>query len=135
MSAACPLLSHSTDCKHTDSRIANSKHYHLPDVSHSVSSLHLLESTAEIHRCGQACRQKLLASTSCSMWLHHLNGVSAQTNLSNWQHFYSVVIASGRTTRGSPGALHLDFVHNPCTVPNHAAHQHMIRSNFCLVSH
>ena len=46
---------------------------HLPDVSHSVSSVHLLASTAEIHRCGQACRQKLLTSTSCSIWLHPLN--------------------------------------------------------------
>ena len=45
VSAACSLLSHSTDCQHTDSRIANPKHCHLPDVSHSVSSLHLLAST------------------------------------------------------------------------------------------
>ena len=56
--AACSLLLHSTDCQHADSGLANSKHCHLPDVSHSVSSLHLLASTAEIHRCGQACRQK-----------------------------------------------------------------------------
>ena len=53
--------------------LQNSKHCHLPDVSHSVSSLHLSASTAEIHRCGQVCRQKLLTSTSCSIWLHPLN--------------------------------------------------------------
>ena len=47
-----------TDCQHTDSRIASPKHCHIPDVSHSVSSLHLMASTAEVHRCGQACRQK-----------------------------------------------------------------------------
>ena len=57
MSAAYSLLWHSTDCHHTDSRTASSKHCHLPDVSHSVSSLHLLALTEEIHRCGQACRQ------------------------------------------------------------------------------
>ena len=79
VSDACSLLSHSTDCQHTDSGIANSKHCHLPDVSHSVSSLHLLASTAEIHRCGQACRQKLLASTSCSIWLHPLNDFAPST--------------------------------------------------------
>ena len=32
----------------------NPKYYHLQDVSHSVSSLHLLASTAEIRRCGQS---------------------------------------------------------------------------------
>ena len=58
VSAAYSLLSHSTDCQHTDSRIANLKHCHLPDVSHSVSSLHLLASTAEIHRCGQSLPTK-----------------------------------------------------------------------------
>ena len=62
-------------------RFKNCKHYHLPDVSHSVSSLHLLASTAEIHRCGQACRQKLLASTSCSTWLHPRNGFAPSTLL------------------------------------------------------
>ena len=50
--APCSLVSHSTDCQHTDSRIASPKHYHLQDVSHSVSSFHLLASTAGIHRCG-----------------------------------------------------------------------------------
>ena len=54
----CSLLSHSTDCQHTESRIANLKHHHLQDVSHNVCSLLLLASTAGIHRCGQACRQK-----------------------------------------------------------------------------
>ena len=72
VSAACSLLLRSTDCQHTDSRIANTKHHHFQDVSHSVSSLNLLASTAAIHQCGQACRQKLLASTSCSIWLHPL---------------------------------------------------------------
>ena len=68
-------------CQHTDSRIANPKHYHLQDVSHRVSSLHLLASTAEIHRCCQACRLKLLASTSCSTWLHPQNGFAPSTLL------------------------------------------------------
>ena len=79
--AACSLLSHSTDCQNTDSRIGNPKHYHLQGVSHSVSSLHLLASTAGIHRRGQACRQKLLASTSCSIWLHPLNVFTPSTLL------------------------------------------------------
>ena len=78
---ACSLLSHSAGCQHTDSRIANPKHYHLQDVSHSVSSLHLLALTAGIHRCGQACRQQLLASTSCSIWLHPQNGFAPNTLL------------------------------------------------------
>ena len=81
VAAACSLLSHSTDCQHTDTRIANPKHDHLPDVSHSVSSLHLLASTEEIHRCGRACRQKLLASTSYSTWLHPQNGFAPSTPL------------------------------------------------------
>ena len=36
-------------------------------------ALHLVASTAEIHRYGQAYRQKRLASTSCSIWLHPLS--------------------------------------------------------------
>ena len=81
VSTAYSLLLHSTDCQHTDSRIANPKHYHLPDISHIVSSLHLLASTAEIHRCSQACRQKLLASTSCSTWFHPQNAFAPSTLL------------------------------------------------------
>ena len=46
-----------------------------------------------------------------------------------------LVLASDRTIRRSPGSLQLKVVHNPCKVPNHPAHQHMIRSNFCIVSH
>ena len=71
--AACSLLSHSTD-------VTNPKHYHLQDASHSVSSLHLLPSTAGFHRCGQTCRQKLLASSS-SIWLHPLNDFVPSTHL------------------------------------------------------
>ena len=41
-----------------NSGIANPKHFHLQDASHNVSSLLLSTSTAGIHRCGQACRQK-----------------------------------------------------------------------------
>ena len=104
--AACSLLSHSTDCQHTDSRIVNTKHYHLQHASHNVFSLLLLASTAGIHRCGQACRPKLLASTSCSIWLHPLNGFAPSPPLHN---FSSVVLAPDRTIGRSPGSLHLEF--------------------------
>ena len=76
-------------------------------------------------RCGQACRQKLLASTSCSTWLHPKNGF-AQTNFSKWHNFSSVVLAPDRTIRRSPGSLHLENWLQP---------MHMIRSIFCLVFH
>ena len=69
----CAGLSDSTDCQHTNSRTANPRHFRL-DTSHIVSSLLLSESTKGIRRCGQACRQKHHASTSCSIWLHPLNG-------------------------------------------------------------
>ena len=79
--AACSSLSHSMDCQHTDSRIANPKHCHLQDVSHNVSLLRLLASPTRIHRSSQACRQKLIASTSCSIWIHTLNGFAPSTLL------------------------------------------------------
>ena len=72
--AACTVLSHSTDSQHTNSKIANPKHFRLQAVSHNVPSLLLSASTAGIHQCGQACQEKLLASTSCSTWLHPQNG-------------------------------------------------------------
>ena len=79
VSAACSILGHSKDCQPTDSIISNPKHYHLPDVSHCVSSSHLWASTAEIHLRGQeACRQKLPA---CSTWLHPQNGFAPITLL------------------------------------------------------
>ena len=53
-----PCQSLSMDCHHTDSRIANTKHYHHLDVSHNVLSLHLLASTASINRCGQTFLSK-----------------------------------------------------------------------------
>ena len=46
---------------------------------------------------------------------------------------HDVVIARGRTTRRSPGSLHLEIVYNPCTVSYHPTHQYMIRSNSSLV--
>ena len=105
--AACSWLSHSTDCQHTDSRIANSEHCHLQDVSHNVSLLRLLPSTTRIHRCGQACRQKLLASTSCSMWLHPLNGFAPSTLLQMAR------LLQCRTTRSSPVSLSLGNCFQP----------------------
>ena len=42
-------------------------------------------STAETHRCGQAYRQKLLASTSCSTWLHPQSGFAPSTLF--WSNF------------------------------------------------
>ena len=70
----CSFLSHSTDCQHTNSRIASPKHYRPQGVSHNVFSLLLIASAEGIHRCGQACRQKIIASISCSTWLHPLSG-------------------------------------------------------------
>ena len=52
--AAYSVLSHSTDCQHTNSITAIPKHFRLQDASHNVSLLHLLASTERIHRCGQA---------------------------------------------------------------------------------
>ena len=68
--AECSLLSRSTDCQHTNSRIARSKRYRPQDVSHNASLLLLLASVRQILRCGQACRQRLLASISHSIWLN-----------------------------------------------------------------
>ena len=79
--AACSFLSHSTEYHHTGSRSASPKHCCLPDASNYVFSLLLLESTAGIHRCGQACRRKLLASTSSSTWLHPLSDFAPSTLL------------------------------------------------------
>ena len=73
--------------------------------------------------------KKLLAPTSCSIWLHPLSDFGPNK-------FLQVAPLLQCSTKGrSPGALHLEIVHIPCTVSNHPAHQHMVRSNSCLVSH
>ena len=59
VSAACSLLSHSTDCQHHRSKNCKSQALS-PSRRLTQLVLHLLASTGEIHRCGQACRQKLL---------------------------------------------------------------------------
>ena len=82
-------------------------------LTQNVFNALLLASTARIHRCGQACRQKHRASTSCSIWLHPLNGFGP--DLSKCHNFSSVVLASDRTGRRSPGSLHLEIVCNPCS--------------------
>ena len=64
-----------------------------------------------------------------------LRMVSFQAHFSKWHTFSSVVLAAERTTRRSLGSLHLEIIYKPCTVSYHPAHQHVIRSNFCLVFH
>ena len=61
--------------------------------------------------------------------------LAPSSNFSKWHHICSVVLAPDRTTRRSPGTLHLEIDHSPWIVSNHPAHQHMIRSNFCLLFH
>ena len=73
--AAYSWLSRSMGCQHTNSRIASPKRYRPQDVSHSACLLLLLASAREIHRCGQACWKRLLASISHSIWPHHQNGL------------------------------------------------------------
>ena len=63
--AACSLQSHSTDCQHTDSRICKSQALSPSRrLTHRVF-IALVGVNSRKHRCGQACRQKLL---SCSPW-------------------------------------------------------------------
>ena len=64
-----------------------------------------------------------------------LSMVSLQAHFSKCHNFSSAILAPDRTTRRSPGSLHLEFVHNPCTMSCHPAHQHVIQSNYCLVFH
>ena len=61
--------------------------------------------------------------------------VSPQAHFSQWHNFSSAVLAQDRTIRRSPSSFHLQMIHNPCTMSNHPADQHVIRSNFCLVFH
>ena len=82
--AACSLLSHSTTAN-THVQELQIPRINLQDVSHNVSLMCLMASTARIHRCGQACRQNLLASTSCSIWLHPLNNFAPSTLLQRAQ--------------------------------------------------
>ena len=89
VAAAYSWLSHSTGCQHTSSRIASPKRYRREDVSHNASSLLLLASAREFPRCGQACRQRLLASISHSICTI-LRKVSSQADLSEWHNFTSV---------------------------------------------
>ena len=74
-----------------------------------------MASTGGIHRCCQACRQKLLAPSHPSHAI--LQMVSSQAHFSNWHNFSSVVLAPGRTIRRSPGFLHL----GNCVQPMHSA--------------
>ena len=76
----------------THPRIANPKHYHLPDVSHNVSSLHLLASTSEIHRVKLA--DKNYSHPPHVQLGSILRMVSLQSHFSKWHHFSSVVLAS-----------------------------------------
>ena len=109
------------------------KHYQLPDVSHSMSSLHLLVSTAQIHRCCQAYRQKLLASTLGSTWLHPQNGFAPSTLLQVAQ----LLQCSPSPRKNDTAFYQLPSLANClrpiCTLSCRPAHQHMTRSNFCLV--
>ena len=82
--------------------------------------LHLLTSTAEIHRCGQACRQKLLASTSCSIWLSDF----APSTLLQMAQLLQC------TPRTEP--FHLEIVHNSCTVSNHPAPHDQVQFLSCI---
>ena len=64
-----------------------------------------------------------------------LRMVAPQAHFSKWHNFSSVVLATDRTLKRSPSSLHLELVYDPCTMVYHPAHQHMIRSNCCLVFH
>ena len=59
--------------------------------------------------------------------------VSSQADLREWNNFANSVLASKTEIWRSPRSFHLKMIHNPCTVPNHPTHQHMIRSVFCFV--
>ena len=132
---ACFFLMHSTDYQHTGSRIASPKHYCLPDASHNVSSLRLLASRARIHRCGQACRQQLLESTSYSTWLHLPSDFAPDT-----------LLQMAQLLKCSPCPEENDKAFSRCfslgndlqpmhsVVPSSPS-QHMIGSYFCIVLH
>ena len=98
VSTACSLLLHSTDCQHTDFRIAISKHCHL-QTSH----------TACLHCTCWRQKQKLigevkLADINSSHPPHVRFGsivwvISAETNFSKWHHFSSVVLTPPSSPR------------------------------------
>ena len=50
-----------------------------------------------------------------------LRMVSPATHFSKWHNFSSVVLASDRTIRRSPGSLHLEIVYNPSTMSHNTA--------------
>ena len=101
-------------------------------VLHNVFSLLLLASTARIHRCGQACRQKLLASTSCSTWLHPQNGFAPSIRLQMAQ-LLQCSSCSGWNDKAFTRFPSLGKLLTTNAVSHQSAHQNMIRSNFCLV--
>ena len=133
VSTACSLLSHSTDCQHTDSRIANPKHCHLPDVSR------VFIAPVRVHSRNSFVRSSLSTKTPRIHLMFNLapssDGLRPQAHYSKWHNFSSVVLAPDRTKRRSLASFLLKVFYNPCTVSCHPAHQHMIRSNFCLVFH
>ena len=113
--AACSLQSLSTDCQHTHSRNAKTKHYHHPDVSpQRVIFPPIWRQQQVFIGAVKLSVKNLLASTSFS---------SSQAHFSYWHNFSSVVRAQDRTIRRSPSSLHLEIVHNPCTVSYHPSSQ------------
>ena len=90
--AACSLLSHSTDCQHTDSRIANPKHYHYPDF---ISAVKLADKNSSHPPHVQ------LGSI--------LKIVSPRAHLSKWHNFSSVVLAPNRMIKRSPRSLQMEI--------------------------
>ena len=83
----------------------------------------LWASTAGIHRCGQACRQKLLASTSYSIRHHPLKGFVPSTVL-QIEQLLQCSPCSGWNDKAFSRLPSLGNCLQPCTVLYHAAHQH-----------
>ena len=99
---------YSTDCQHTSSRIANIMHF---SPSRRLTQRVFIAPVGVNNRNSSvrsSLPTKLLASTSCSIWLHPVEHTSPNGTTS------PVVFATKTTMRRCPRSFHLKMVHDPC---------------------
>ena len=116
VSAACSLLSHSTSCQHTISRMQVPQ-----DVSHNRVLIAPTRRQQEKFIGAVKLADEDSSNPSHIQFGPIFGMVSSQPDLSEWNDFASVVLASKTTI---PRSIHFRMIHNPCTVPNHPTHQH-----------
>ena len=132
--AAHSWLSHPTGCRQKNFK--NCKPQALSPSRHLTQRVLTAPAgvSKRIRQCGQACRQRLLASISHSIWSHLRNGLVPSRPL-RMNDFASVIIASKTTIWRSPRSLHLNMIHTQpmhCAEPSNSSAHDQVQLLFCI---